>query len=117
MKIAAGSGFFGRCAERSGYELRSDERDDKQEGRHYVEQRFRALIEKIGERSLDFAGREPREADDDARTADGEKHYADSNQDLTRHRETPKRNAACGTSRIDISVPVKDYEPVGEGRK
>ena len=58
--------------------------------------------------------REPHQSNDDAGTAYSEEHCSDSNQDLT-HRVTPKRDAACGTSRIDTSVPVENYGPIGSG--
>jgi hypothetical protein len=117
MQLALDLPVLCLSGERTGHESCPDDCDDKHEGRKQVEQCFRTFVEKKREISVDFARCEPCQDNDDASPTDGEERCTDSNENLTGHGVTPLRDAACGTSRIDTSVPAKDYGPIGEGSK
>jgi hypothetical protein len=106
-----------RGGERSGQKCGPRYRDDKHQCWQHIDQRFHALIQEGREGPIYFVCRKPCQRNHNAGPTQNKQCGTDRNQDPTLHRVTPKRNAACGISRIDISVPINNYGPAGTGEQ
>lgn len=89
VQAAEGTLFVSWGGEGGGYECCADNCDAEQNRGNEIEQRGGAVVEDVGESTVDLPDDEPGEADDDSNAAEGEERCADHNQELMFHRSDP----------------------------